>query len=253
MRQIWDINETKIMYNSIMNNIKVKDILKNLTILYIEDEDVIRKNLTKTLDMIFKKVISSISAEEAIEKYNKYSPDLILSDINLLKISGIEFAKHIRKENYKIPIILLTAHTETNMLLEATRLKLVSYLTKPVDFKELYSSFENAVKEILINKHQLVKFQDGITYDVSSKLLQKSNKEIHLTSSEHRLLDIFIHKKDVTVTIEEIKNLLWDDPYDATESAFKSVLSKLRAKIGRTSIKNISGMGYILVAKWEVL
>ncbi len=240
------------MYNSNMNKFKIKDTLKNLTILYIEDEEVIRKNLVQTLKLIFEKVISCENAEDALEAYKLNNPDLILSDINLPCMSGIEFSKVIRKDNFKIPIILLTAHTETDILLEATRLKLVDYLTKPVNFNELYSSFENASDEILRNKHQLVKFKDNITYDVSTKLLQHKNKEIHLTSSEHRLLDIFIHNKNVTVTIDEIKNLLWDDPYDATDSAFKSVLSKLRAKVGKTTIKNISGMGYILAANWEI-
>jgi DNA-binding response OmpR family regulator len=58
---------------------------------------------------------------------------------------------------------------------------------------------------------------------------------------------IFIKYKNKTVTTNEIKNLLWNDPYDATDSALKSILNKLRAKIGKKTIKNVPGAGYYLV------
>jgi DNA-binding response OmpR family regulator len=146
---------------------------------------------------------------------------------------------------------LLTAHTQTELLLDAVKLKLVNYLVKPVNFKDLYESFKNASDEILRSKYQIIKFEDDITYDIKMKLLLNGTKEIHLTAGEHKLLDIFTNSRNQTVTIEEIKEQLWEDPFDATESAFKLVLSKLRTKIGKSSIRNVSGMGYFLVATWE--
>jgi len=226
-------------------------ILKSLVILYIEDEDMIRNSVSNTLKMIFKDVISFDNAQDAYTYYKSNQIDLILSDINLPNLSGIEFSKLIRKDNYNIPIILLTAYTNTDMLLEATKLKLVSYITKPVVFDELYGSFKIAVQDILRNSNNILRFSNSTVYDLSSKLLYKENQEIHLTSSENRLLDIFVHNLDKTVSIFDIKDQLWDDPYDATDSALKSVLSKLRSKIGKNSIKNVSGMGYYLVANTD--
>ena len=226
-------------------------ILKSLVILYIEDEDMIRNRVSNTLKMIFKDVISFDNAQDAYTYYKSNQIDLILSDINLPNLSGIEFSKLIRKDNYNIPIILLTAYTNTDMLLEATKLKLVSYITKPVVFDELYGSFKIAVQDILRNSNNILRFSNSTVYDLSSKLLYKENQEIHLTSSENRLLDIFVHNLDKTVSIFDIKDQLWDDPYDATDSALKSVLSKLRSKIGKNSIKNVSGMGYYLVANTD--
>jgi len=201
--------------------------------------------------MKFKDVISFVIAQDAYTYYKSNQIDLILSDINLPNLSGIEFSKLIRKDNYNIPIILLTAYTNTDMLLEATKLKLVSYITKPVVFDELYGSFKIAVQDILRNSNNILRFSNSTVYDLSSKLLYKENQEIHLTSSENRLLDIFVHSLDKTVSIFDIKDQLWDDPYDATDSALKSVLSKLRSKIGKNSIKNVSGMGYYLVANTD--
>ncbi len=229
-----------------MNN-TLKDNLKTLTILYIEDEDAIRLNLEKTLQLLFGNVFSVVSAELALEVYNENDIDIILSDINLPNMSGIELVQIIRKENHHIPIILLTAYTETKILLQATKLKLVSYLTKPTNFDELYTAFNDAVDEIFGRGNHIIKLKNNIFYDIDKNQLFQDDKHILLTPSETKMLNIFIKNINRTIPIQELKNRLWDDPYDASESAFKSLLSKLRKKIGSDSIHNISGIGYNLV------
>ncbi len=97
------------------------------------------------------------------------------------------------------------------------------------------------------NNTNILIFSNNTRYDIQTKLLYLENKEVHTTSSENRLLEIFVKNINKTVSINDIKDQLWDDAYDATDSALKSVLSKLRSKIGKNSIKNVSGMGYYLV------
>ena len=230
-----------------MNN-EEKHILNTLTIMYIEDDNSIRSKVAQTLDLIFKKVISFENAEDALDHYNTKKPDIILSDINLPNMSGIEFSKLIRKDDSNIPIILLTAYTNKEILLEATKLKLISYIVKPVIFDELYDSFKLATKDIIKNNNNVLLFENNIRYDTQTKILYANDKEVHTTASENKLLEIFIKSLNKTLSANEIKEQLWDDAYDATDSALKSVLSKLRSKIGKDSIKNVSGMGYYLVA-----
>ena len=224
-----------------------QEILNSLTIMYIEDDTSIRESVSKTLSLIFKKVMTFENAEDAFIEYTSVKPDMILSDINLSNMSGIEFSKLIREKNYDIPIILLTAYTNTEILLEATKLKLVSYIVKPVIFDELYKSFILAAKDIIRKNTNILIFSNNTRYNINTKLLYLDNKEVHTTSSENRLLEIFINNINKTVSVNDIKDQLWDDAYDATDSALKSVLSKLRSKIGKNSIKNVSGMGYYLV------
>lgn len=235
------------MYNKNMENKELKKTLKTFTLLYIEDEDAIRENLLLTLNMIFKNVIAVSNAEEALNIYNNDTPNIILSDINLPNMSGIEFIKIVREENYNIPVILLSAFTDTNILLESTKLKLVDYLTKPVSFDNLYQSFLNATKEIIRDGNIIVKFEDNIIYDIKKKILFKDDKELNLTLNESKLLDLFLNKKDETLPIELIKNHVWEDSYLASDAAFKSLLNKLRLKVGKNTIKNVSGIGYYLV------
>jgi len=228
-------------------DVNKQKLLKTLTLLYIEDEDAIRQSMTDTLQMFFKDVFSFENAEDAYEYYTNNHVDIIISDINLPNMSGIEFTKIVRKENFQIPIILLTAYSQTSTLLEATRLKLVNYITKPIIYEDLYDSLSLAVEEILRFQNKVLRFDNNITYNISTKLLFKNHKEIHLTSSENRLLEVLVDGLPKTVNTNKIKEKLWDNQDDATDSALKSVLTKLRSKIGKQHIKNVSGMGYYLV------
>ncbi len=230
-----------------MKKNEYKQILKTFTILYIEDEDNIRNNLCLTLKLIFKDVLDTSNAEDALQIYKSKKPNLILSDINLPGMSGIELSQIIRKDDLSRPIILLSAHTDTHLLLEATKLKLVSYLTKPVDFEELYGSFIDASNELKLNHNENVQFKNDIYYDILNSILYENNIEKDMTVSERKLLELFINNKNNTLSIDYIKNYIWEDSDKSTDSAFKSLLNKLRHKIGANSIKNVSGIGYHLV------
>ena len=222
-------------------------LLKTLTLLYIEDEDNIRNNLVLTLNLIFKDVIAVANSEDALKIYKDQKIDIILSDINLPYMSGLEFSKIIRKENISIPIILLSAYTDTKFLLDAAKLKLISYLTKPINFDELLEAFKLGVDDILRDNHSFIELKNNISYNLSTLILYENDKEKDLTQSERKLLEFFIENRTRTISIEEIKNYVWEDSDKASDSAFKSLLNKLRQKIGQENIKNISGVGYHLV------
>lgn len=226
-----------------------KNILKNLTILYIEDEIKIRENLTKALTFLFQDVIACSTAEEATLIFYDQKIDIILSDINLPHMSGIEFIQNIRSHDNSIPIIMLTAHMDTSYLLDATKLKLTDYLIKPIDFEMLHKAFEKALEEILLLGRYEINFPNETRYNMQKKLLLQNNQNTSLSLShkEIEVLEYFIHHKDRVVSAEELKCNLWEDEFEATDSALKNVLNKLRKKIGKESIMNISGVGYRLM------
>lgn len=222
------------------------ELLKSLTILYVEDEEEIRNNINQVLCMLSNSVISAKDAKEALEYYKNNKIDIIISDINMPEISGIEFIKIIREENKYIPVILLTAHSETNLLLDATKLKLSDYLLKPINLTDLKGALNKALDDYIQHNGFLIKFPNDIVYNISKKQLFEEETQKDITNKEIQLLEYLYENKNRTVTKEEIKAHLWEDEYEATEAALKSVLSKLRKKIGKDSIKNISGVGYQL-------
>ena len=223
-------------------------ILKNLNIIYIEDEKNIRLNIKKTLELFCENVFDAENILNAKEILTKQRIDIIISDINLPDMSGIDFVKEIRIRDKTIPIILLSAYTEKEFLLEATKLKLVDYLTKPINFKDLNNALQKCVEEILDNSRYIITFKNNIQYNVSHNCLIDNNEkeEIRLTNKELDLLNFLIKNNNRVCSAEELKSAIWDDYLEATDSALKNLLNKIRKKIGKESIINISGVGYKL-------
>lgn len=231
-----------------MNSVNInKDILQNMIIMYIEDEENIRVNVTKTLELLCKSVESFSNSEAALHFLKKNHIDIIISDINLPKMSGIEFSKTIRDLDLNIPIILLTAHTDTKFLLEATKLKLIDYLTKPINFDNLHQALQRSCQDILDNSRYIINFPNLTVYNIQQKSLSLNNVNIALTNKEILLLEYLIRHIHRVVLYDELKEYVWEDSIDATESALKNVLNKLRKKIGKDTIQNISGVGYRLI------
>lgn len=224
------------------------NILKKLNILYIEDEENIKLNVKKTLLLFSDNIFDAEDIVSAKKILLEKRIDIILSDINLPDKSGIDFIKEIRQIDKKIPVIILSAYTDKNFLLEATKLKLIDYLTKPIDFKSLHQALNKCVDEILDNSRYIISFKNNINYNVLHKKLLDTikNEELSLTSKELTLLDFLIKNSNRIVSSEELKSYLWEDEYEATDSALKNLLNKLRKKIGKDSIINTSGVGYRL-------
>ena len=229
-------------------NLNFNHILKNLNILYIEDEENIRINIKKVLLLLCENVFDVSNTNEAKFIFNEQRIDIIISDINLPDTNGIDFIKELRKIDKTIPVILLSAFTDTKYLLEATKLKLVDYLTKPVDFKTLNNSLQSCVEEILDNSRYLINFQNSIQYNVLHKKLIDLNtkEEVALTLKELDLISFLIKNSNRIVSSDELKSNIWEDCFEATDSALKNLLNKVRKKIGKESITNISGVGYRL-------
>lgn len=232
---------------SYTNNEKSFKIIKeHLNILYLEDEKAIREKLKEALELIVSNVYDCENTEEANLILKNKRIDIIISDINLKDESALDFIKNIRKAYATIPIILLSAYTEKNYLLEATKLKLVDYLVKPIDFKILNNAIENAAQELIDYGNYIVDFENNTSYNVlHKKLLSKdTNKELTLTAKEIELLEYLISNSNRVLSHDEIKNKLWVDAYEITDSALKNLINKLRKKVGKESIKNISGVGF---------
>lgn len=236
---------TNKLYN-INNNILLDKILKDINILYIEDELNIRMNISKTLKLIVNNVFDLPDTVHALDILNNNKIDLIICDINLPKQNGIDFIKTVREKFPKLPTILLSASTDKKYLLEATRLKLIDYLVKPIDFVVLQNALHKVALEILEEGKYVLKFKDDIFYNYIEKKLYKHNIEnaIPLTSNEILLLDFLIIHDQRLISQEEIKATIWEDEEYATDSALKNLISKLRKKIGKNSIVNTSGFGY---------
>jgi YesN/AraC family two-component response regulator len=150
--------------------------LKNLTILYVEDEEMIRQNAVEYLSRICGNVLEAENGIEALEVYKKHQPDIIISDIKMPKMNGLELAERIRKEDKETPIIIATAHTQTDYLLKAVELQLVKYIVKPINSTKLKEALQMALNSSENPVETLVILDEKRQYDTLNKSLFIKNK-----------------------------------------------------------------------------
>lgn len=225
------------------NDFSLQTTLKSLHILYIEDDASIRETISKVLHYFSDTILAVASAEEAQERYATFAPDIIICDINLPGMNGIDFVKWLRSFDEKSQVFLLTAYTDKAYLLEAIKLSLVDYLTKPIDFTILEKTLKNAARKVIQHKTLHVTFITGALYLYQQRTVTFEQHIHPLTAKEVKLLDHLIANQNRMTSKEELQKTLWEDDM-GSESAFKSLVNKLRAKIGKEAIENISGVGY---------
>ncbi|MCF6174006.1 MAG: response regulator transcription factor [Campylobacteraceae bacterium] len=225
------------------NKFDILDILCDKKVLYAEDEEGIREVIVDILELFFNKVVSVKNGIEALSEISNNSYDVLIFDVSMPKLNGIEAIRKIRKTNRKIPIIILSAHTEQEYLWKAVELKITKYLAKPCDKDTLVNALKQACLE-LTDFNKKIKLYENCTYNPFDRTLNFNENSIKLSKNESRLLEYFIKHKNQIVTFDKIYSYLWgfDTP---SKEAIKFIIKGLRKKIGKNMIKNIYGEGYI--------
>ena len=142
-----------------------------ISILYVEDEDDVREGYSRALKRISKDLVTAQNGEIGLEKYKEFFPDMIVSDIKMPVMNGIDMIKAIKDINPEAKIIFTTAHSESGYLLEAIDIQVDGYLLKPVNKKALISLVEKVAKNIIVEKENKelkielanMAYKDGLT------------------------------------------------------------------------------------------
>ncbi|QKJ22680.1 response regulator transcription factor [Poseidonibacter lekithochrous] len=224
-------------------------LLKNISILYVEDDYDTREEMTKILLEVSDNITVATSGSEALEYYYEKTPQIIISDIAMPNLNGIEFIRKVRNENIQIPIILLTAHADVDYLLPAANLNIQSYIVKPINIRQLKEVLFNAVEILNINSNIYVKITHSLKYDkTNSEILSLDDKKIKLNRKEKNLIDLLLANQNRVVTYSEIEQHVWMQFDEVmTSMALRTVVKNLRKKISTDFIRNISGQGYKLI------
>lgn len=221
--------------------------LGDIKLLFVEDEKELRDIMLEILSFEVRDITVAKDGEEAYKLYLEKKPDIVLSDINMPKLSGIELARKIREHDRSTKIIMLTAHSEVNFLLEATELHLTKYLIKPVKGSELFETLQHAVDEInnfaIVNKTKL-KLDDGYSWDFKEKVLFKAAQEIHLTPKERDILNMIFSNPNITITYDMLMDEVWDNYDNYSIDTIKTMIKNIRKKLPKDIIKNVYGTGF---------
>jgi len=219
--------------------------LKNFTILYVEDEEMVRKSAVEYLNRVCKLVLEAKDGKEAIMMWKEYKPDIIITDISMPRLNGIDMASYIRAHDKEVQIIITTAHSDTDYLLKAVELQLVKYIIKPITKDKLLSALEKSIELIEDKSKFNLALSATSEYNAFEKVIYNDNKEIKLTKNETLFLDLLAHHHTRVVKYEEIESAIW--AYEGmSQDAIRSLVRGIRKKVPENCIENVSGSGYKL-------
>ena len=220
--------------------------LKNMNILYIESDESFSNEVNKALKIKSNYVYHVKTIAEAKKLIKKIDFDILITEIDIKDGNGLELIEYFNTKFPNTQIIVISSVIKVNILLECIKLNLIDYIIKPIKLRRLREALKIASLNRFNNGTYEIYFEGNVKYNYRKKLLTNNKKVINLTHNEISLLDCLILNQHCIMSIENIKNIVWEDAYFVSDVAFKSLLSRLRTKIGKKTIQNISGSGYCL-------
>jgi len=220
------------------------------SILIVEDDPVILGFMEEMLDIYFKKVYTAKDGFEALKVFNDNNLDLILCDIKMPNLNGIETIKRIRKDNYNIPVIILSGFYDNEILLEVLNLNILGYTIKPIlsdDIKEILKKlylYQNNNIEVDIKK-----IDENIFFDKKNCQLFIDKEIISLTKKEVQFVELLLNKRGSVVSYDIIEQTIWFENNEImSSSSLRTLVKNVRKKLSKNDlIENISKVGYKIV------
>lgn len=235
--------------------------MRRFSLLFIEDFDPLRVRMVKMLEEYFYRVDGAADGVEGLEKYKEYYRssqkyyDLVISDIQMPKMNGVELTEQIRAIRENQPIIILSAYTEAEYLLSLINIGVSQFITKPVQYPQMFDTLYKVCNKIDMDpliieslKH-IVNLSDVTIWDKEKKLLLENTTAIVLTKYEIHLMDILVAKFDQVCSSEDILNHFYLNSIDISSESLRGMMMRLRKKLPDNVLTSIYGIGYRLSSR----
>lgn len=221
------------------------------TILLAEDEPALGQIIKESLETRDFNVLLCTNGEKAYEVYKKEKPELLVLDVMMPKKDGFTLAKDIRMEDDTIPIIFLTAKSQTQDVVEGFTIGGNDYLKKPFSMEELIVRINNLLSRTQLQKTSKILKIGAFTFDFPKQILQfKNETHTQLTHREAHLLFHLIKNKNNVLERSLILNKLWGNDDFFSARSMDVFITKLRKKLKQDDtiqIVNVRGFGYKLI------
>ena len=223
----------------------------SIKILYAEDELFLGKIVKESLESRGYAVIMEADGSKVLSHFTKQQPDVCVLDIMLPNKDGFNIAEEIRNINKEVPIIFLTAKTQTEDLVKGFKTGGNDYIRKPFSLEELIVRIENVLKQKIKTPGNISAVQIG-TYSFHSnlQLLKNEQEERKLSFRESELLKMLYNNRDTIIDRRSILNLLWGNDNFFNSRNLDVYITKLRSylkKDANLQIITIKGVGYRFV------
>ena len=199
-------------------------------VLIIEDNSAMLRGLKDNFELKGYGVKTAQDGERGLKAALTENPDLIILDIMLPKINGYEICSEVRKKNFDMPIIMLTAKDQESDIILGLNLGADDYVTKPFSIKELMARAEAFMRRRGKDEPDVYEF-DGYRLDTVAGTLTQNGKEIELTPGEFKMLHLFLRRIGCTLTSDEVRNAVWGYSRFITLQDIDQAVIALRDKI----------------------
>jgi len=216
---------------------------KNYTVLCVEDEAGIRKRLVNTLKYYFKDVYEAPNGEEGYYLYYDKRPDIIISDIEMPEKNGMEMVEEIRKNDLSTIIIMLTAYSNEEYLLNLINLNINHYILKPVISDNLLGGI---VKAFGLKLEKTVSFSDDLSFNIAQRELFYKEEIVFLRKRDKEFLLLLYENKNRVLTYNMIEEYIWKDK-SMSMTALKTFIKEFRQRVPVDLIVNVPQEGYKLI------
>ncbi len=214
---------------------------KNLRVLFVEDEERIRTTLKETIGDEFKRFSIAKDGREGLEKFSNNQYDLVISDISMPKMSGLEMVAEIKKISKNVPIILLTAYSEKEKLLQAIDLGVTKYLIKPIDPEELLETISEIIEKDISDN--IIKLKKPYLFDLNKNILYHGTKIVKLTKKELLFVTLLVKNRGEITSKEDIKDSIWNTQ-DIDDTLLRTLVRRFRVKTDKNLVENFPALGY---------
>jgi DNA-binding response OmpR family regulator len=235
-----------------MNHLKkLYQLSNNLSVLYVEDDLLLQENTHQMLNNIFKNIDTATNGQEAVEIYQDYFYtnakyyDIIITDIKMPIMNGLEFSKKILNLNNKQIIVVTSAHDESKYLIEFINIQIKRFIKKPFTLDSIISSFLCILDSSLTLKNQII-INEEYYWENINKELFLNKQAIKLSHNEKIILDVLLNNQSNILSNVDLYYIIQSSSIanEVTENTIKSAIKRLRKKLPDNSIVNIYGQGY---------
>ena len=221
--------------------------MSDQTILIVEDDATIARFVELELKHAGFDVLRAGDGTTAIELVLGHDVDLIILDLMLPGIDGLDVARHIRKRGLEMPILMLTARAETHDVVSGFEAGADDYLRKPFEIPELLSRVRALLKRTAPAQAVGVAEASGVAIDPERRLATKDGEPLDLTAKEFDLLTYLVNNAGRVISRDEILEAVWGAQRSTDSNVIEVFVCHLRNKIGDSEnriIQTIRGVGY---------
>ncbi len=218
------------------------EILKELYVLYVDDDKKACESLKYILKYYFKSVFTAYNGIEALEIYKKQQCHFLIVDYDMPLMDGYEFLSKVREIDEEIPAIIMSSYDDKTKLKNAITLNLIDYIVKPYELNELQEILKKLAMRVKKAGLYQIQIATNCFYDKSLKQIIKDNTTYTLTSYEIKVFEFLLQNQNKVISYEQLLDIL----NSTSQKSLISIIYKINNKLPSKLIQNIKDIGYIL-------